>query len=257
MLNSSATEQKRIRMRVVLFGPRAADIEAAVRKHPELEVVETDPEVVVSYGGDGTLLSAEHLWPGVPKVPIRNSRRGLRCMAHPPETILERLARGGLIRTEFMKLACSLRFAQDRAPGRELTAMNEFSVHMSRLTSALRFRLWIDEESYGPGQEILGDGFVVSTPFGSTAYFKHITRGYFHSGIGIAFKSTSEQVNHLIVADNEVLRILITRGPAMLAYDNVPETFDLTENDELTLRKHPGSTVLLTWSPMRYPSDAF
>ncbi|HUW62716.1 MAG TPA: hypothetical protein VMZ06_17040 [Candidatus Bathyarchaeia archaeon] len=244
-------------MRVLLFGDKATDIRDEFQKYPELELVLKDPDVVVCYGGDGTLLAAECQWPGVPKAPIRNSRRGNRCIEHPPAAVIERLARGELVETSYCKLECVVLRADQPEPAAVLTAMNEINVHMARINSALRFRMWIDDDAYKSGIEILGDGFVISTPFGSTAYFNHITRGLFHSGIGVAFKSTSEHTNHVIVPEDSAVRILITRGPGILTYDNSTEYTELFEGDELVARKHEKPAIVLTWAPMKHPSDEF
>ena len=244
-------------MRTLLYGAGADALRDEVAKHPSLALVDEDPEVVVCYGGDGTLLSAEHTWPGVPKAPIRNSRRGKRCMAHPPALVIARLADGALTRTAYMKLECTVRHANQPEPAFCLTAMNELNVHMGRINSAVRFRIWLNDEPYGRGHEILGDGFVVSTPFGSTAYFSHITRGVFHAGIGIAFQNTTEHTNHLVVPEDTAIRVAITRGPATLAHDNSSDYFAIQEGHELIARKHSHSAVILTWGAMSHPSDEF
>lgn len=244
-------------MKAVLFGPEADSLADTVAKYPELTVVDDGADVIICYGGDGTLLTSENRWPGVPKVPIKNSRRGIRCLPHPPEEILERLAAGRLVRTEYIKLAGEVRFHDESQPARKLTAVNEFNVHMGLINSAVRFRLWVDGEAYGENTEIVGDGFVMSTPFGSTAYFNHITGGEFYAGIGIAFKSSTERTSHIIVPETAVCRVGITRGPATLAFDNSTDYIDLAQGDELTVRKHDQPAVLLTWRPMPHPSDEF
>jgi len=244
-------------MRVLLFGAQVRDIQSEFSKFSMFEIVDERPDVVVCYGGDGTLLSAERQWPGIPKAPIRNSRRGNRCIAHPPAQVVERLARNALAPTKYMKLQCDVVRGRQAVPVHSLSAMNEVNVHMARINSALRFRMWIDDEGYRGEQEILGDGFVISTPFGSTAYFNHITRGFFHSGIGIAFKSTSEHTNHVVIPENATVRILITRGPGVLTYDNSDQYLEVAENDELNVRRHASPAILLTWEQMKYPSDAF
>lgn len=244
-------------MNIILFGADSLDLEAEVHKYPELNLTDAEPEVVISYGGDGTLLAAERRWPGVPKVPIKHSERGIRCLAHPPEDLIARLAEGSLIRTEYLKLTCEVRHANSGEAGVCVTAMNEINVHMGRINSAVRFKLWINDEPYNNGREIIGDGFVISTPFGSTAYFNHITRGVFYCGMGIAFKSPTEHTHHMVVPEETAITMRITRGPAVLAFDNSSEYHNLADGDALVVRKHAEPAVLLTWQPMSHPSDQF
>jgi NAD+ kinase len=245
-------------LRTLLYGPDAGNLRTLAEKHVRLELVDSEPDVVVCYGGDGTLLSAELQWPGVPKVPIRNSRRGLRLIPRPPSEVLDRLARGDLVRTTFLKLECTVSRGRNAQPPEcSFTAVNEFNVDMGRINSAVRFKLWVDEEPFDGGREIIGDGFVVSTPFGSTAYYNKITRGVFYTGLGVAFKSTNESVDHLVVQEDAMVRFLLTRGPAVLAFDNCQHFTDLEQGDVLAIRKHANDAVILTWGPMSHPSDRF
>jgi NAD+ kinase len=235
-------------MNVLLYGREAATIQPLIERQSALTVVEKNPEVIVTFGGDGTLLAAERLWPGVPKVPIRNSRRGIRCIDAPPEDVVSALAQGQLARQEYLKIACDVTFASARRNPERILAINEFSVHMGRVNSSVRFRMWFDGRPYETGKdgEIIGDGFIVCTPFGSTAYFNQITRGEFWNGIGVAFMYTNQHTNHLIVPETTEIRAEITRGPAVLAHDSAPEYIDLTDGDTLTIaaaREH--ATLLL------------
>ncbi len=243
--------------KVTLFGAQADELKSEVSKHPGLTVVDADPDAIVCYGGDGTLLTAELRWPGIPKAPIRNSKRGHRCIAHPAAEVLERLASGGLVPSAYMKLECALTQGGNGDLLCSLSAMNEFNVHMGRINSAVRFKLFFNGEPYEDGIEIVGDGFVISTPFGSTAYFNQITRGVFHAGIGIALKSTAHYTSHMILPEDVEVRALITRGPAVLAFDNSQDYFTLEEGDELLVRKHDHSATILTWDPMPYQTDEF
>lgn len=244
-------------MKTLLFGAEANSLAPYMERHAAFELVDADPDVVVCYGGDGTLLNAELRWPGVPKVPIRNSRRGNRCIPHDPEKVIERLATNRLTHTEFVKIQCSV-YVDGRSTAEQvLTAMNEFNVHMGHINSAVRLKLWVNDEGFAGGAEIIGDGVVVSTPFGSTAYYNQITRGVFYAGFGIAFKNTTELTSHLVVPDDVTVRVLITRGPAMLAYDNCPDYVKLEEGDTLVMIKHPTPATILTWAAMTHPTDAF
>jgi len=243
-------------MKTILFGAEAAELAPLVQRAPELELVSDSADVVICYGGDGTLLLAEARWPGVPKVPIRNSRRGNRCIPHPADQVIARLVAGQLARVEFIKLE-----GRVRRQGSDLlaptVAMNEFNVHMGHINAAVRFSLMLDAEPYLGGHEIIGDGVIVCTPFGSTAYYNQLTRGIFHAGLGIAFKSTPDHTSHLVVDERTSISVRITRGPAVLAYDNATTYVTLEEDDELLIQRHAAPAILLAWGPVRHPSDAF
>jgi NAD+ kinase len=245
-------------MKALLFGPKASSLVGEVKRFPSLTLVDHEPEVVISYGGDGTLLSAERQWPGVPKVPIRNSRRGNRMLPHPPTEILRGLVEGRLVPVEFIKLECALSLTGAEGPPVQLVAMNEFNVHMAHVNAAVRFKVWINGQSYGDGLELIGDGFVASTPFGSTAYYNHITRGIFYQGLGLAFKYVAEHTTHLVLPEDTEIRVQITRGPAVLAYDSAPEYHGLEQGAELVIRRASQPAVILSWSEgYRHPSQLF
>lgn len=243
--------------RVALFGPEASRLRPLFTDYANLRVVEEDPEVVVCYGGDGTLLAAELIWPGVPKAPILNSRRGHRCIPHPPEEVVAALARGTLSANDYTKIECVVASEGCKEPGALLVALNEFNVHMGRINSAVRFQIWLNDEAYDDGNEFVGDGFVVCTPFGSTAYFAQLTRGIFTTGIGIAFKATRERIDHLVVPADVEIRLLITRGPAELAHDSSHEYVSLAAGDELTIRRHPNGATILTCGAIRRLDEPF
>lgn len=233
-------------MNITLFGAEAEKLHPLIDAHESLTLVEKDPDVVVCFGGDGTLLASELKWPSVPKVPLRNSRRGIRCISDPPEKVLELLANGQLIRKEHLKLECTVHHSDPEHTDTQFLAINECNLHMARTNSSVRFQVWFDDKPYGTDHEVIGDGFVVCTPFGSTAYFNQITRGVFWCGMGVAFKYTSELTNHLIVPDDTVIRARITRGPAILAYDNSSEYVEMIEGDEIRVSKHDKPAIMLT-----------
>jgi NAD+ kinase len=211
-----------------------------------------DPgDVIICYGGDGTLLSAELKWPNIPKIPLRNSRRGFRCISDPPDQVIAQLVENTLIPTEHLKLECQITHADSSRSTRNLLAINEFTVHMGHVNAAVRFKIWFDEEPFGDSSdaEIIGDGFMVSTPFGSTAYFNEITRGTFWSGIGVAFMYAREKTNHVVLPEDVMVRAEITRGPAILAYDNAEEYVELAQGDRLHIKRFPEPAIILAPKP--------
>ncbi|MFA6724146.1 MAG: hypothetical protein WCS95_05695, partial [Lentisphaeria bacterium] len=58
------------KLRVLLYGRNLEDLRPLLQGFP-LDIVQEDPELVITHGGDGSLLGAERLYPGIPKCPIR------------------------------------------------------------------------------------------------------------------------------------------------------------------------------------------
>jgi NAD+ kinase len=224
--------------RVLVLGNKVESIRRLVREKG-LEDVTESPDVILTYGGDGLLLGSEREWPGVPKLPLRNSRHGRKCEPHQIEDALDRLMRTDLRRRTFLKLHAE-------AHGDTLIGLNDVIVHNSLPTSGVRYRVWIDERGFS--DEIMGDGVVVATPFGSTAYYRSITRGTFRVGIGLAFNNSIEQVDHLVLGEDAVIRVQITRGPAIVVADNSPHAIPLDDGEEVTIRRADSEAVLLSLS---------
>ena len=229
--SSTSLEMKR----VLVLGPDAHQLLPLFRDRG-LDVVEENPDLVLTYGGDGLLLGSERAWPGVPKLPLRNSRHGKKCEPRQVEEALDRLLAGQLRFTQFLKLHAE-------ALGETQVGLNDVTVHNSRPTSSVRCDVWIDDVEYG--REIVGDGVVVATPFGSTAYYRSITRGIFRLGIGLAFNNSTEQVDHMVLPEESIIRIRIARGPAVVVADNNPEFIELEEGDEVTIRRHCEPATIL------------
>jgi NAD+ kinase len=233
---------------VLVFGRRKAEILPAIAELG-LRCVEENPDVVISYGGDGTLLGAEREWPGVPKVALRDSRRCRVCSHESNETILRHLVENTLKRTEFIKLRATVGDC-------ELTCLNDIILHKMNINAGVRYSVWIDDEHYGH-DEIVGDGLVVATPFGSAAYYRSITHSTLRVGIGLAFNNTIEPINHLVLSEDSAIRVLITRGPAQMAVDNNPGVIPVDRGDQITIRRADHNAVILAYDWVRYPADQF
>jgi NAD+ kinase len=222
--------------RILVLGADADSILPLVRA-AGFSVVEDAPDVVLTYGGDGLLLHSEREWPGVPKLPVRNSHRGRKCEPRTVQEALERLARGDLAAVRYSKVRADAR-------GQTRVGLNDIIVHNSRPTSTVRCRVHIDGQPFGG--EVVGDGVVVATVFGSTAYYRSITRSVFRVGLGVAFNNSTEPVDHIVLPEESEVRVLITRGPALVAADNDPGTIPLEKDDEVVIRRHDAQATLLT-----------
>jgi len=221
--------------RVLVMGENAEAILPLVRERG-LEPVREDPEVVLTWGGDGLLLRSEAAWPGVPKLPLRNSRHGIKCQPHEVPEALDLLLQGRLVASHHFKVRAEVR-------GQVKIGLNEITVHNARPTSALRFRVSVDAKP--SPNELVGDGLVVATPFGSTAYYRTITRGSFREGLGLAFNNSIEPVDHMVLPETVVIRVQITRGPGLVTADNQPDPIPVDDGDEIVIRRDKGQAVIL------------
>lgn len=214
-------------MKVVIFGKNSAAIEPLVTRAGIL-VVTRNPEYVISYGGDGTLMMAEHEYPGVPKILLRDSIICKKCSPLTNEEILNRVIEGKFSIENLMKLEVS-------AHGKTLTALNDIILHNRDSRHAIRYNISVNQKSLG--KEVIGDGVIVATPFGSTAYYRSITDSYFELGIGLAFNNSTEQSDHVVLREESTIGVIIARGDALVYADNQKDEISVTEKSEIFIRK--------------------
>jgi len=208
-------------MKALLFGENAKDLENTISKLG-LEIVTQNPDVVISYGGDGTLLSTEREYPGIPKLPIRNSQFCKKCAEHADEYLLTQLLQNKLQIKEYKKLHTNI-------DNKDLYALNDFIIRNKHPMHAIRFQI-------NDGQLLIGDGIVVATPFGSTGYFKSISQKTFDTGFGLAFNNLTEKKEPLFLQDKDLLTFKLVRGKATLSFDNSPDIFTIDEGSELIFK---------------------
>ena len=106
-----------------------------------------------------------------------------------------------------------------------------------------RYRLWIDGRL--DNSQVVGDGLVVATPFGSTGYYRSITKSLFRTGLGLAFNNSTEPLDHQVVGGNSVIDVEILRGPAVLLADNDPRRIHLHEGSRIRISRDPRQTNVL------------
>ena len=231
-------------LRAAICGRNLADLRRYLER-ASIDVVTSSPDVAISYGGDGALLGAERDWPGVPKCPLRDSRANPKCPAHGEESVLRQLADGELAETRLMKIEA------DAGEGNRVVGLNDVLVSKAQISSAVRYRIWLDGAPYA-GQ-IVGDGLVVATPFGSTGYYRSITHSMFRLGMGLAFNNSTEPTDHLVVEEDTAIRVRVIRGPAVLLADNAPAAARLGRGDTVLVRKSEGCATVLGLEAFRCP----
>lgn len=222
-------------MRTIIFGHRKTEIEDFARAHG-LTLVEDNPDIVISYGGDGTLILSEFHYPGVPKLLLKSSKICKLCEPFTNEEVLGRFIDGHYTKENLAKLDIS-------AKGTTLHAVNDVIVHNADPRHAVRYRVTINGEEMD--HEVIGDGVVVATAFGSSGYYRSITGSIFTTGIGLAFNNSTEQSNHIVLNEHDVIKLTITRGPARAYADNQETYIDLIEGDEVEIKKSRHSAHLI------------
>ncbi len=231
-------------MRLALCGRNLEDLHPLLDKYP-VEIVNDTPDLVISYGGDGALLGAERTYPGVPKCPIRDSRTTQKCPSHGEADILRWLFNGNLGTSRLTKV----RAVKD---GHTCTVgLNDVVINRLIISSALRYRIWLNEDLYA--KQIVGDGLVIATPFGSTGYYRSITHSLFRLGLGLAFNNSTEPINHLVLDDTSCIKVEILRGPAVLIADNDPNQTDLEYGDVVEIMRTEENAVILGLDVFRCP----
>ncbi len=223
-------------MNVAIFGTNKSALEPLV-KAVGFTVTEKNPEIVLSFGGDGTLMRSEMLYPGIPKVAFRDNTICKKCSALPHEEILSQLSKGEYTKETLFKLGA-------QAKRKELIGLNDIIVHNKDPRHGIRYHLSVDGKDIG--HEIVGDGIVVATPFGGTGYFRSITDSFFEVGIGIAFNNSTERFDHMIVEEGSTIQMSITRGPAVVYADNCEDLIDLSPGDTVIIKKSPHKATILT-----------
>ncbi|NOY74848.1 MAG: hypothetical protein GXP32_03535 [Kiritimatiellaeota bacterium] len=214
----------------VLFTGRCVDVvKKSILKFDDVQLVDDSPDIVLTHGGDGALLGAERDFPGIPKLPFRDTRTAPLCPEHVSiERRFDDYMSGKLKETRLMKLGGVI-------GGKTLKGINDVFIHNVDRVGALRYIVLIDGIPYG--HEIIGDGVGVSTVHGSTAYYRSITHSIFKIGIGLAFSNSTEATNHLVLPEESVVEIRLTRGPGILVADNTPNGIQLEEGEFVKIAK--------------------
>lgn len=209
-------------MKILPFGKNSKKL-SPILKDLGFEETEVNPDLVISYGGDGTLLASERNYPEISKLAIRDSNVCKKCPDHTEKVLLTLLKEGKLKLQRVSKLKAERN-------GVKISALNDIAVRNTTPIHALRFNLSINGKEIEP-TVIVGDGVVVSTAFGSTGYYKSVTKKTFKKGYSLAFSNTTEDLASVLIKKGDLIDIKIIRGPATVSADNNPKFINLEEND--------------------------
>jgi len=220
-------------MRVAVVGKERRVIEKQLAKF-YLTLDKKRPQVVISYGGDGTALYAERKYPGVPRLMIKHSSICVKCSVHGVHDVsaaLRALANKKFKVLEEIKVEGAVNGRQTT----KLVGLNEICVH-NVVPRAIRLQVAVNKKILA--DNVLGDGLVVATPYGSTGYFYSVTRKKFSRGLGIAFNNCVQRLKHAVVGEGSVVKIKVLRGPGIMCADNCHNRLvSLKTGDVVTIKK--------------------
>ncbi len=227
-------------MRIALYGEPARVQKLSGKLQNRVELVEADPEVVVALGGDGTFLAAERKYPGVPKCAWRDGNPCRACVGGSFDQVISRLLAKEYRHEQVRKV-------EGRAGGALLLALNEVHIHSADPRHALRFSVCVEGFACFP---IVGDGVLLSTRFGSTGYYRSVTRETLDIDFGLAFINATHPLPPQKLHHPVKITVTITRGPALLLADNDPQQILLQEGEEAVLTSTDHIAAII-----RFPSQ--
>lgn len=230
---------KLVKVAVVGKNPHSVDFLKKELQKYDFVYDEEFPDFVVSYGGDGMYLISERSYPGIPKVMIRDSKICNKCHDLPLDHVLEKIREGKYKIEKDWKLIAKL------PSGETFFAVNEFVMRNEKPTHAFRFDLQVNEKIVE--KELIGDGFVISTPFGSTGYFFSISRKKFMRGIGIAFNNLTVPKKPLLLSKTDEVKVFSIRGNTTFSSDNNPDIHIVKEGEtiEFKLSNHCAKRIVV------------
>ncbi|RLG15054.1 MAG: hypothetical protein DRN66_00435 [Candidatus Nanohalarchaeota archaeon] len=225
-------------MKIKIFGLKKEDkkeIENLAKKY-NLQITAKNPEVCICIKGDGTILYAEQKFPSIPKLTIRNKNHiGAKCIYDIDwiDELFSKLSQKKYAVKKYSKIQCIFK-------NRKINALNEVQIHNIITIKALRFSLKAMENKKIVLEEknIIGDGCIFSTPFGSTAYFTSVGGEKFEKGFGIALNNPfNRERKSFYLNENAVFECVLNRGSAYLLTDNNPKALLITKGEKIVLKK--------------------
>lgn len=197
-----------------------------------------DDVVVVTLGGDGSILYAAREFPDPKILPVRTGDSvGYRTTVDADGLLgaLERLERDGAETVvEHPKIAA---YRDGRQLRGGFEALNDINLHHASPVRAAIFTVRVhDRGETRVFERCIGDGVVVATPFGSTGYYRAIGDGLFTAGLGVAFNnvhSPADTPGHVGLSEDARIELVSAGNSrssgAVLGRDDADDSVELSD----------------------------
>ncbi|MBU0666602.1 MAG: hypothetical protein ABIC91_07460 [Nanoarchaeota archaeon] len=226
-------------MQKVLIVAKSKEKKSFLKKELQksgFKIVRNKPDFVVSVGGDGTYLVAERKFPSVPKLLIRDSKVCKKCVGEDHLELFKKIKNFDFKLEEHSKIEGFFK-------KKSFVATNDIVIKAKLPNKALRFEVYVNNQKVVG--EIIGDGVVISTPFGSTGYYQSITNKNFKKGIGVAFNNPTKKQTPLLLKETDIIKVKITTGLGILAHDNNTKILKLKPKSEVIVKKYKNSAYTI------------
>lgn len=267
MLYGITRNEMMYRMRITIYknqGSRSKAVanilQMLLKKHPQEFIFDDQhPEVVISVGGDGTLLAAFQKYKNeVEQVRFIGVHTGhLGFYADWQEFELDQLVTS-LLNSQGQTVQYPLLATQTHYhDGQEVTnlALNEASI--KQVTGTLAVDVYLDGEIF---ERFRGDGLTAATPTGSTAYNKAIGGAVMHPSLASIQLAEIASINNrifrtlgspLVVGPDETIRIvpLKEQQSVIITHDLLNETSNQVDWIEFKVAKERISFVSYRHTP--------
>lgn len=229
MVSNLSRTAKKLKKAHVVFRRDPSGVKKVLASNG-FDIVEDDPDFVVCFGGDGTVLYGERIFPEIPKLIIKTSKT-CRMYDYSLKNLTALLS---MIKTGNYQIHSEMKL-ETEVKGKKLVGLNEIQIHPRIPIYAIRFSLSTNGKEYS---DLIGDGVIIAPPFGSTGYYAATGGRPFENGIGISFNNLHRRKERSInVSENHGITLRISRGPAWLFADNNEDFVELNAGDTVTIKK--------------------
>ncbi len=219
----------------------------SVRTHDRVADLCEQAEVVIVFGGDGTILdAARHTGgTGTPLLGVNSGGLGFltETTLEEVEESLERVVDGRFQLDERMMLSGH----RPENPGTTLHALNDLVLSRSKLGRVVRIRTYVGEDFV---TEYVCDGIIVSTPTGSTAYNLSAQGPIIHPEMNAVVVNPicphTLTNRPLILPEHAELRfVVLTDDECILTADGQQRITGLHRSDEVVIRRSDRTVSLI------------